>query len=136
MGEEEKMFPYELMRLSGLENEVVITVLSPMGSPYWEARIEVSSTFVKGGTLLVLSPLKLDSWAKALDELERGQDVVWMETDRGPTINIHLDGERDCPEVVVDDESLSMVTVRIPIALEEGWIDDQRNRLRRFSEQL
>ncbi|MEU9397560.1 hypothetical protein AB0D86_47265 [Streptomyces sp. NPDC048324] len=40
--------------------------------------------------------------AKALDELERGQDV----------------------------------TVRISIALEEGWIDDPRNRLRRFIEQM
>ncbi|WP_405973461.1 DUF5959 family protein [Streptomyces sp. NBC_00988] len=130
------MFPYDLVRLSDLENEVVITVLSPMDSPFWEARIMVTSTFVKGATLLVLSPAKLDSWAKALEELRRGRDVVWMKTDRGPTISIQLDGERDCPEVVVEDESLSMVTIRIPIALEEGWIADQQARLGRFNEQV
>ncbi|MFJ5310004.1 DUF5959 family protein [Streptomyces sp. NPDC088350] len=130
------MFPYDLVRLSDLENEVVITVLSPMDSPFWEAQIVVTSTFVKGTTLLVLSPAKLDSWAKALGELRRGRDIVWMETDRGPTISIQLDGERDCPEVVVEDESLSMVTVRIPVALEEGWIADQQARLGRFKEQV
>ena len=129
------MFPYELVKLTDLENEVTVIVLSPMDSPFWEARIAVTSTFVEGSTLLILSPSKLDSWAKPLDELERGQDVVWMETDRGPTIGIQLDGERDCPEVVVEDESLSMVTVRIPIALEKGWAADQQARLSRFREQ-
>ncbi|MFF3326140.1 DUF5959 family protein [Streptomyces sp. NPDC002889] len=123
------------MRLTDHENEVSITVLSPMDSSFWEAEIEVTSMFVKGSTLLVLSRSKLESWAQALDALYQGQDVIWMQTDRGPTISIQLEGERDCPEVVVEDESISMVTVRIPIALEEGWIADQQSRLHRFIEQ-
>jgi hypothetical protein len=36
----------------------------------------------------------------------------------------------------VEDESISMVTVRVPIALEEGWIADHQARVRRFIENL
>ncbi|MFJ8731952.1 DUF5959 family protein [Streptomyces bauhiniae] len=33
-------------------------------------------------------------------------------------------------EVVVEDESGSMATVRVPVGLPDGWIDDHRRRLR------
>ncbi|WP_220451704.1 DUF5959 family protein [Streptomyces qaidamensis] len=33
----------------------------------------------------------------------------------GPSVFIQLAGERDCPEVVVEDELGSMVTVRVPL---------------------
>ncbi|MFC9886128.1 DUF5959 family protein [Streptomyces pilosus] len=130
------MFPFELVRLTDFENEVRIVVQSSMDDAFWEARIEITSLFVKGGTLLVLSRAKLDSWGQALEALSMGQDVTWMRTDRGPTVSIQLEGERDCPEIVVEDESISMVTVRVPIAVEEGWIDDHRARVRRFIENL
>ncbi|MGQ7747213.1 DUF5959 family protein [Streptomyces sp. WC2508] len=41
-----------------------------------------------------------------------------------------LTGERDCPEVVVEDESESMVTVRVPLVPPDDWIADHRQRLR------
>lgn len=129
------MYPFELVRLTDFENEVRITVHSAMDSAFWEAEIAVTSMFVKGSTLLVLSRAKIERWTQALEALSRGQDVIWMQADRGPTVGIELEGERDCPEVVVEDESISMVTVRIPIALEEGWIADHQARARRFIEQ-
>jgi hypothetical protein len=130
------MFPFELVRLTDFENEVRIVVQSSMDDAFWEARIEITSLFVKGGTLLVLSRAKLDSWGQALEALSLGRDTTWMWTDRGPTVSVRLEGERDCPEIDVEDESVSMVTVRIPIALEEGWIADHQARLRRFVENL
>ncbi|MGW7197681.1 DUF5959 family protein [Streptomyces chryseus] len=36
---------------------------------------------------------------------------------RQPPISIQHAGEPDCPEVVVEDESRSMVTVRVPLVL-------------------
>ncbi|WNI27472.1 DUF5959 family protein [Streptomyces sp. ITFR-6] len=39
-------------------------------------------------------------------------------------------GERDCPEVVVEDESGSMVTVRVPLVPPDDWIADHQQRLR------
>ncbi|MFC5663138.1 DUF5959 family protein [Kitasatospora misakiensis] len=130
------MFPFELVRLTDSENEIRITVHSPDGASFWEAEIAVTSLFVKGSTLLMLSRAKLESWQQALDSLKLGHDIIWMHTDRGPTVSIQLDGERDCPEIVVEDESISMVTVRIPIALEEGWIADHQARVNQFIEQL
>lgn len=53
-----------------------------------------------------------------------------MEMSSGPSILIQLTGERDCPEVIVEDESGSMVTVRVPLVPPDDWIADQRQRLR------
>ncbi|MGW6980153.1 DUF5959 family protein [Streptomyces sp. NPDC054932] len=130
------MFPFELVRLTDFENEVRVVVQSSMDGDFWEAKIEIASLFVKGSTLLVLSRSKLEDWARVLELLSLGQDVTWMQSDRGPTVAIQLQGERDCPEVVVEDDSISMLTVRVPVALEDGWIADHQARLRRFVENL
>ncbi|MFC8422606.1 DUF5959 family protein [Streptomyces sp. NPDC057236] len=61
----------------------------------------------------------------------RGQDITWMRTDRGPPVSVRLEGERDCPEVAVEDESTSMATVRVPVAFGEGRIADHQARVRR-----
>lgn len=109
---------------------------SPMDSTFWEAEIVITSPFVKGSTLLVLSRPKIEEWEQALEALSQGRDIAWMQTDRGPTVSIQLEGERDCPDVVVEDESISMVTVRVPIALEDGWVLDHQERVRRFLEYI
>ncbi|MFI6761016.1 DUF5959 family protein [Micromonospora sp. NPDC050417] len=49
-------------------------------------------------------------------------------TARGPSLGIRLTGERDCPEVVVEDESGSMVTVRVPLVPPDHWVADHRQR--------
>ncbi|MFF0432984.1 DUF5959 family protein [Streptomyces sp. NPDC004327] len=130
------MFPFELVRLTDDENEVRVTVLSPMGDDLWEAEISVASLFVKGATLLVLYDSRLQAWKEALVSLSQGRNIDWMSESNGPTVTIELEGENGCPDVVVADESISMVTVRIPVALEDGWIAENQERLRRFMEEL
>ncbi|MFF4392694.1 DUF5959 family protein [Streptomyces sp. NPDC001552] len=53
-----------------------------------------------------------------------------MEMSRGPSVFVQLTDDRDCPEVVVEDESGSMVTVRVPFVPPDVWIADHRQRLR------
>jgi hypothetical protein len=86
---------------------------------------------VSGRLDLALSARRLTGWADALDRLDAGADAAWMEMDRGPSLFVRLDGERGCPEVVVEDESGSMVTVRVPVVPPDDWIADHRRRLRR-----
>lgn len=94
-----------------------------------DAEIVVKTPFVSGRIDLALYVSKLESWANALERLDAGEDVAWMEMSRGPSIFIQLTGERDCPEVVVEDESGSMVTVRVPLVPPDDWIADHRQRL-------
>ncbi len=53
---------------------------------------------------LPLSVVDLDGWRAALDRLDAGEDVAWREMSRGPSLFIQLTGERECPEVVMEDE--------------------------------
>ncbi|MET7941817.1 DUF5959 family protein [Streptomyces sp. NPDC005302] len=112
-------------------NSVTVNVLGR--NPRWaaglDAEIVVGTPFVSGRCYLALSVAKLESWSDALDRLDAGEDVGWMEMSRGASLFIQLAGERDCPEVVVEDESGSMVTVRVPISLPDDWIADHRRRL-------
>lgn len=117
-------------------NSVSVIVLGR--SPRWtaglDAEIVVKSPFVSGRIDLALSAAGLGSWADALDRLDAGEDVAWMEMSSGPSIFIQLTGERDCPEVVVEDEDGSMVTVRVPLVPPDNWIADHRQRLRRVTD--
>ncbi|MFC4063653.1 DUF5959 family protein [Actinoplanes subglobosus] len=117
-------------------NSVRITVLGP--EPSWSggfaAEIIVETPFVNGRTDLILYDSKLQAWAEALDRLDAGEDIAWMEMSNGPSVFIRLAGDRDCPEVTVEDESHSMVTVRVPVVLPDGWIADHRERLRLLRE--
>ncbi|MGI5401246.1 DUF5959 family protein [Streptomyces sp. CA-135486] len=124
--------PRELISLADDEgNSVTVNVLGR--SSGWaaglDAEIVVRTPFVSGSCYLALYIAKLESWSDALNRLDAGEDVAWMEMSRGASIFIQLVGERDCPEVVVEDESGSMVTVRVPIALPDDWIADHRQRL-------
>ncbi|MEU1366758.1 DUF5959 family protein [Streptomyces sp. NPDC005803] len=126
--------PRELIRLADDEgNSVTVNVLGR--NVRWaaglDAEIVVKTPFVSGRIDLALYVSKLKSWASALDRLDAGEDVAWMEMSRGPSIVIQLTGERDCPEVVVEDESGSMVTVRVPLVPPDDWIADHRQRLHR-----
>lgn len=127
----------ELISLADDEgNSVTVDVLgrTPGWSAGLDAEIVVRTPFVSGRIDLVLSASKLESWGSGLTRLDAGEDVVWMEWDRGPSIFIQLTGERGCPEVVVEDESGSMVTVRVPLVPPDDWIADHRQRLREVME--
>ncbi|OMI35838.1 hypothetical protein SPAR_29796 [Streptomyces sparsogenes DSM 40356] len=125
--------PRELISLADDEgNSVTVSVLGR--NPRWaaglNAEIVVKTPFVSGRIDLALSASELEDWADALDRLDVGVDVAWMEMSRGPSIFIQLNGERGCPEVVVEDESGSMVTVRVPLVPPDNWIAGHRQRLR------
>ncbi|MGW4837878.1 DUF5959 family protein [Streptomyces globisporus] len=109
-------------------NSVSVYVLGR--SPRWTAGLVVKTPFVSGRIDLALYVARLRAWADALDHLDAGEDVAWMAMSSGPSIFIQLTGERDCPEVIVEDESRSMVTVRFPLVPPDGWIADHRLRLR------
>ncbi|MER8029017.1 DUF5959 family protein [Streptomyces bauhiniae] len=125
--------PTELICLADDEgNSVRVDVLGvePTWSGGLKAEIVVATSFVSGRLNVWLGTRKLERWAEALDRLDVGEDVHWMDMDRGASVQVQLSGERDCPEVVVEDESGSMATVRVPVGLPDGWIDDHRRRLR------
>ncbi|MFF4845553.1 DUF5959 family protein [Streptomyces collinus] len=126
--------PREFISLADDEgNSVTVNVLARR--PGWSAGLEAESVvqtpFVSGRIDLILYSSKLESWAAALDKLDAGEDVAWMEMSNGPSVFIQLAGTRDCPEVVVEDESGSMVTVRVPLVPPDDWIADHRQRLQR-----
>ena len=56
------VFLFELVRLTGFEDEVGVVVQSSMEDAFRGAEIEITSLFVKGSTLLVPSRAELDSW--------------------------------------------------------------------------
>jgi hypothetical protein len=125
--------PQELIFLADDEgNSVTVNVLGRR--PGWtsglDAEIVVRTPFVSGRLPLGLWTAKLESWAAALDRLDAGEDVIWEKNGRGPSLSVHLTGERECPEVVVEDESGSMVSVRVPLIPPDDWIADHRLRLR------
>ncbi|MGW3265981.1 DUF5959 family protein [Streptomyces sp. NPDC001056] len=129
--------PRELIHLADDEgNSVRVDVLGR--SPRWaaglDAEIVVRTPFVSGRLDLGLYRSRLERWDEALDRLDAGQDAAWMEMGRGPSLSVRLDGERGCPEVVVEDGSGSMVTVRVPVVPPDDWIADHRRRLRRVRE--
>ncbi|MGY5052457.1 DUF5959 family protein [Streptomyces sp. 900105755] len=112
-------------------NSVRITVLGPLlgVSGGLAAEIVVDTPFVAGRLDLSLWRSRLNAWSEALDRLEAGEDVAWLHVQRGPSVFINLTGERDCPEVIVEDDLVSMATVRVPIDLPVDWIAAQRRLL-------
>lgn len=128
--------PRELRELIALAddegNSVTVSVLgrNPRWSAGLNAEIVVRTPFVSGRVDLALSNARFKSWADALNRLDAGEDAAWMEMSSGPSIFVQLTGERDCPEVAVEDESGSMVTVRVPLVPPDDWIADHRQRLR------
>ncbi|MBV6702569.1 DUF5959 family protein [Kitasatospora aureofaciens] len=127
------MTPTDLVLLADDEgNRVSIRVLGqhPSVAHGLAAEIVVKTPFVSGRLDLSLWRSRLEAWGRALDSLDAGEDIAWMAVERGPSIFIQLTGERDCPEVVVEDDMISMVTVRVPMDLPEDWIAVHRRRLR------
>lgn len=112
-------------------NCVRITVLGPLEEVAGglAAEIVVDTPFVSGRVDLALWRSRLVSWGEALDRLEAGEDIAWLQVQRGPSVFIQLNGQRDCPEVVVEDVLTSMATVRVPIDLPADWIESHRHLL-------
>ncbi|MEU8827493.1 DUF5959 family protein [Streptomyces sp. NPDC048636] len=123
----------ELVRLADAEgNRVSVSVLGrhPAVRNGLAAELVLDTPFVRGRLELSLWRSRLEAWGRALDRLEAGHDITWMGVERGPSLSVRLVGERGCPEVIVVDDLVSMVTVRVPVDLPDDWIVAHRGRLR------
>ena len=112
-------------------NAVRITVSGPSSTSAdgLAAEIVVDTPFVSGQLALFLPKWRLDAWGAALDRLAAGEDVTWLGVERGPTVWVRLTGERDCPEILVEDDLVSMASVRVPVDLPADWIATHRRLL-------
>ncbi|MFJ2768063.1 DUF5959 family protein [Streptomyces sp. NPDC087300] len=128
--------PLDLILLADEEgNTVRVTALGryPGQADMLTAEIVVETPFVRGRLDLALWGSRLEQWGRVLDRLEAGEDAGWMTVESGPSLSVRLRGERDCPEVVVEDVTTSMVTVVVPVDLPDDWIARHRERLATLS---
>ncbi|MEW1550472.1 DUF5959 family protein [Streptomyces tsukubensis] len=126
----------DLIRLSDGDNSFRVRVLGrrmPGVLPLHDrldAEVLIESGFVSGRLDLGLFPDDLDGWARALDVLASGGDVCWIDNNRSPEIRVQaLNEEHETPAVHVEDVARSSISVFLPLCLEDGWIDEQRNLL-------
>ncbi|MEU4504951.1 DUF5959 family protein [Streptomyces sp. NPDC024089] len=89
--------PSKLISLADDEgNSVSVDVLGR--SPRWTAGLDseivVKTPVVSGRVDLALYDARLESWADALDQLDAGDDVAWMEMNSGPSPRLRNPG---CP---------------------------------------
>ncbi|WP_200208774.1 DUF5959 family protein [Micromonospora coerulea] len=127
--------PVELIRLADEENSVIVRVLGRLEPgilahhDYLRAEIVVHSGFARGQLAAPLARHDLDDWERALDVLEAGQSVRWMDDGRNPEIQVERTDNFQYVEVVVIDPVMSMTSVRLAVCLPDGWLADLRDRL-------
>ncbi|WP_367323100.1 DUF5959 family protein [Streptomyces sp. HUAS ZL42] len=126
----------DLIRLSDGDNSFRLRVLgrrSPgilPGHDLLDAEIVIESSFVHGRLPVCFRPADLESWRLALDGLEAGQDLHWLDTGNGPTVNIEFSAdEPGLPYVRIEDGSASGASAVLPVAVEDGWVQDLREQL-------
>ncbi|MEU6280833.1 DUF5959 family protein [Streptomyces sp. NPDC047028] len=95
-----------------------------------DAEIIVESSFISGRLDICFYPSDLEKWSLALDALGAGRDAEWLDLGNGPVIRIELPGDdRNYPSVLVEDGSGSCASATIPLALDDGWVEEQRTHL-------
>ncbi|WP_338671962.1 DUF5959 family protein [Streptomyces sp. SCSIO 30461] len=126
----------DLIKLSDGDNSVRVHVLGRRGPgilpvhDLLDAEITVESSFVSGRLKTCFYISDLEEWSLALDALGAGQDAEWLDTGNGPVIRIELpDDDCDIPAVHIEDASGSGTSATIPIVLDYGWIEEQREHL-------
>lgn len=81
---------------------------------------------------MCLAPDDLDSWAQVLGELAAGRGAVWMDDGRSAEIRFEPSGQDGVAVFVVRDPAASGTSVRVPVRLAGGWVDDHHERLHRL----
>ncbi|MFL3866642.1 DUF5959 family protein [Streptomyces griseobrunneus] len=126
----------DLIHLSDGDNSFRVRVLGrrmPGVLPLHDllnAEVLIESGFVSGRLDLGLFPDDLAGWSRALDVSAAGGDVCWIDDDRSPEIRVQaLNKQHETPAVHVEDVARSSISVFVPLCLEDGRIDDQRNLL-------
>ncbi|MGW0844528.1 DUF5959 family protein [Streptomyces sp. NPDC002787] len=95
-----------------------------------DAEMIVGSEFINGSFRVHFFLRDLKAWSSALDSLENGQNAEWLDTGNGPTIRIECaESDHHDTTVFIEDTSGSYATAILPIALNPGWIQEQRTLL-------
>ncbi|MGW3692096.1 DUF5959 family protein [Streptomyces sp. NPDC005125] len=126
----------DLIRLADGESRLRVQVLGrhmPGVLPwhdFFDAEIVVTSGFTQGRLDVCLAPDDVDSWSQVLGTLAAGRDAAWMDDGRNPEIRFELSGRNGVAVVVVEDMAGSGTSVRVPLRLADGWVQDHYERLR------
>lgn len=127
----------DLINLSDADNSVRMHVLGRRGPgvlpvhDLLDAEIIVESSFIRGCLNVCFYLSDLEEWSLALDALSVGQNVEWLDSGNGPVIRIELPSDDcDVPVVFIEDASGSSTSATIPIVVDDGWIEEQREHLR------
>ncbi|MFE4698440.1 DUF5959 family protein [Streptomyces sp. NPDC056738] len=127
----------DLIRLADGESSLEVRVLGRTMPgvltlhDYLDAEIVVTSRFARGRLDVCLAPDDLDSWSQVLGELAAGRDAVWMDDGRNPEIRFERARQEGLAVFVVEDAAASGTSVRVPVRLAGGWVDEHHERLRR-----
>ncbi|CCK25530.1 hypothetical protein BN159_1151 [Streptomyces davaonensis JCM 4913] len=120
--------PIELVRLEGDGNSVVLRISGADGDVLTGGFV-IDTPFVKGALQVWVFPGELREWQEALDALDAGQDAVWREFSRGPSMVIERDVAEERARVTVKDPSMSLTSVTVTVPLVDSWFDDAYERL-------
>ncbi|MEU7020063.1 DUF5959 family protein [Streptomyces sp. NPDC046203] len=126
----------DLIHLADEESSLVVRVLSRTMPgvlslhDFLDAEIVVTSGFARGRLEACLAPDDLDGWSEALGEVAAGRDAVWMDDGRNPEIRLEPSDQDGVAVIVVEDVAASGTSVRVPLRLAAGWVDDHHERLR------
>ncbi|MFC5803362.1 DUF5959 family protein [Streptomyces formicae] len=126
----------DLIRLSDGGNSVRVRVVGRRAAgilplhDLLDAELYVESSFISGRLAICFDPGDLQAWSQALDALATGHDIEWLDQGNDPVIKVEFshDTQGDIT-VLVEDGSGSGAVAAIPIALDEGWIAEQRELL-------
>ncbi|MEU2058023.1 DUF5959 family protein [Streptomyces bungoensis] len=127
--------PIDLIRLEGNGNSVVLRITGkserkrPTGANVLVGEFMVDTPFVRGTLKTWIFPNDLRQWQQALDSLDAGQDIAWRDGTRAPWLFIELDEDDDRCQVTIKDDSESLTTVTVTVALTDAWFDDAYRRL-------
>ncbi|MEW2295685.1 DUF5959 family protein [Streptomyces sp. NPDC006743] len=127
---------FALLRITGRHGGRVVVELNDSyapGIPDVKGQLLVNNDFVAGVLDTYVDPRDLAGWAHVLEEVAAGRDAVWREAARVAEIGIRLDWREDDQDgitVTIADQQ----TTRLAISLEvdRGWIDEQRDLLKRL----
>ncbi|MEU9624727.1 DUF5959 family protein [Streptomyces sp. NPDC048155] len=93
---------------------------------YYAAEIVLESGFVNGSVGLHVSDSDLDEWGRCLDALEAQEGAEWPPGGRSAWLAVVPE---DPVEVTVHDSPSTQISVKVPVDVASGWLEESRLRL-------
>ncbi|MFB7224941.1 DUF5959 family protein [Streptomyces sp. NPDC056227] len=127
---------FTLLRVIGKHGGSVVVQLNDSYAPNIpdvQGQLLVHNDFVSGIHDTFVEPGDLASWSHVLDEVAAGRNAVWREAARVAEIGIRLDWrENDHDRITVTIADQQTTRLAISLAVDRGWIDEQRVLLERL----